>query len=232
MPAPKKQDLSWLPPAIYIGGLLPGAMLLMRGLRGDLGPNPINEALNGCGELAVKCLLLCLACTPKRILFGVAWPIRIRKALGLLAFSYACAHLSIYLFLDQRFDLKRVVDDVVKRPFIAIGMITFTLLAPLAITSTKKMLQRLGAKRWQRLHKLVYLAAILAIIHYTMKQKESITTPLLHGAVLGFLFAVRIYDGVKRRIDRGARGNTPRRDRVSAKTESRSRELDRVSAKS
>ena len=200
MAARKTQDLSWLPPAIYIGGLLPGAMLLYRGLTNDLGPNPINEALNGCGELAVKCLLLCLTCTPIRILFGYAWPIRIRKALGLLSFSYACAHLSIYLFLDQRLDLRRVFDDVVKRPFIAIGMITFLLLLPLAITSTKKMLQRLGAKRWQKLHKLVYVAAILAIVHYTMKQKESVTTPLLHGAVLGFLFAVRIYDGVKKRL--------------------------------
>jgi sulfoxide reductase heme-binding subunit YedZ len=149
---------------------------------------------------------LCLTCTPIRILFGVSWPIRIRKALGLLAFSYACAHLSIYVFLDQRLDIQRIVDDVVKRPFILIGMITFTLLVPLAITSTKKMLQRLGAKRWARLHQLVYVAAILAIVHYTMKQKESITTPLFHGAVLGFLFAVRIYDGVKKRAVVQAKG--------------------------
>ncbi len=97
----RQDDLAWLPAAAYLGGSVPGAILAMRALRGELGANPINEALNGCGELAVKCLILCLACTPARIVFGVAWPLRVRKALGLLAFGYACAHFSIYLFLDQ-----------------------------------------------------------------------------------------------------------------------------------
>jgi sulfoxide reductase heme-binding subunit YedZ len=183
-------DLAWLPPAVYLGGLAPGAILFLRGLRGELGPNPISEGMNGCGELAVKLLILSLACTPARILFGVTWPLRIRKALGLLAYTYGVAHLSVYLLLDQRGSDTSIVDDVVKRPFIAIGMITLALLTPLALTSTNRARKWLGAKRWQRLHKLVYVAATLAIVHFTMKQKESVVVPLAHGAVLAALFVI------------------------------------------
>lgn len=178
---------------------MPAVLLLVRGLRGDLGANPISEGLNACGELAVKTLLLSLACTPARILTGATWPIRVRKSLGLLAFTYASLHLLTYVGLDQRFDLAAIGRDVVKHPFIAIGMTAFALLVPLAVTSTKRMLQRLGAKRWQRLHKLVYVIGVLAIIHYTMKQKEDVTVPLVHGAVLAFLLGVRVYDAVRRR---------------------------------
>jgi sulfoxide reductase heme-binding subunit YedZ len=187
-----RRDLSWLPPAVYLGGVMPGALLVVRALRDQLGPNPISETLDGTGELAVKLLLLSLACTPARILFGVTWPLRVRKALGLLAFGYGMLHLSIYLFVDQRGSGTNIVEDVVKRPFIAIGMATLALLVPLAATSTKKMRARLGAARWQRLHKLVYVAAALAIVHYTMKQKESVALPLEHGAALALLFGVRI----------------------------------------
>jgi sulfoxide reductase heme-binding subunit YedZ len=200
----KGTDLAWLAPAAYLGGAMPGALLLLRALRGELGANPINEALNGCGELAVKCLLLSLACTPARIVFGVAWPLRLRRPFGLVAFAYACAHLSIYLFVDQPGSGVSIVQDVLKRPFIAIGMATFALLVPLAATSTKGMLQRLGAKRWRQLHRLVYVAASLAILHYTMKQKESVTVPLIHGAVLAVLLGVRIYDGARRKLSRRA----------------------------
>ena len=171
----------------------------MRGFVGDLGANPISEGLNACGELAIKVLLLSLACTPIRSLTGASWPIRIRKSLGLLAFTYALLHLLTYVVLDQRGDVRAVVRDVFKRPFIAFGMSAFLLLVPLAVTSTKGMLQRLGAKNWQRLHKLVYLASVLAIIHYIMRQKEDITVPVIHGAVLAVLFAVRIVDAFKRR---------------------------------
>ncbi len=183
---------------------MPGALLLARGLSGDLGPNPISEGLNGCGELAVKTLLASLACTPARILFGWAWPIRVRKSLGLLAFTYASLHLLVYVGLDRRWSFADIAADVVKHPFIAIGMAAFTLLVPLALTSTKRMLQRLGAKRWQRLHKLVYLVGVLAIVHYTMKQKEDVTVPLVHGAVLATLLAVRVYDWARKRKGRPA----------------------------
>jgi sulfoxide reductase heme-binding subunit YedZ len=207
-----RSDLAWLPYAAYAGALVPGALLAVRALRGELGPNPINECMNGFGELGVKLLILSLACTPARILFGVAWPLRARKALGLAAFTYGVMHLGIYLFLDQRGGTASIIEDIVKRPFIAIGMATLALLTPLAITSTKAMLQRLGARRWKRLHMLVYPAATLAIIHYTMKQKESVVVPLEHGAALSILFAVRIADRLRRRsapIRRSSSTRTP-----------------------
>jgi sulfoxide reductase heme-binding subunit YedZ len=183
---------------------LPGALLLLRAAQGDLGPNPIAEGLDACGELAVKVLLLSLACTPARIVLGVTWPMRVRKALGLLAFTYASLHLGVYVVLDRGLDVASIGGEVVKRPFIAIGMIAYALLVPLAVTSTKRMLQRLGAKRWQRLHKLVYGVAALAIVHYVMRQKESVKVPVVHGAVLAFLFAVRIWDAIVKRRRRAA----------------------------
>lgn len=193
-----KAELSFLPVAVYLGAVMPGALLAFQGLTGALGANPIAEVLNGYGELAVKLLILSLACTPLRILTGKPWPIRVRKALGLSAFTYASLHLLVYVGLDRQ-SLTEVAIDVWKRPFIAIGMTAFLFLVPLAITSTKRMLQRLGAKRWQRLHKLAYLAATLAVIHYVMRQKEDITVPLIHGGVLALLFAVRIVDHLKKK---------------------------------
>jgi methionine sulfoxide reductase heme-binding subunit len=194
----EKTDLSFLAPAVYLGALLPGALLIVQGLQGGLGANPIAEVLNGLGELGIKLLILSLACTPIRILTKQAWPLRVRKALGLSGFTYIAAHLFVYIVLDRQ-SLTEVVIDVVKRPFIAIGMIAFLTLVPLALTSTKRMLQRLGAKRWQRLHRLAYVASTLGVIHYVMRQKEDITIPLIHGGVLAFLFAVRLFDYAKKK---------------------------------
>lgn len=202
MKAPKA-ELSFLPAAVYLGALMPGALLAFQGFTGALGANPIAEVLNGYGELAIKLLILSLACTPLRIVLGKPWPIRVRKALGISAFTYASFHLLVYVGLD-RSSLSDVLVDVVKRPFIAIGMSAFLLLVPLAITSTKSMLQRLGAKRWQRLHQLVYVAATLGVIHYVMRQKEDITIPLVHGGVLALLFGVRIVHHLQKKKERVA----------------------------
>lgn len=181
-----------------MGGLVPGASLIHRGLTGGLGANPIAEALNACGELAIKLLLLTLACTPVRILTGASWPIRARKHLGLLAFTYACAHLGVYVGLDRAGELETFIADLTERPFIMVGMAAFTLLVPLAITSTKGWIQRLGARRWRRLHKLVYIAAVLAIVHFVMRAKEDTTEAAIHGVVLAVLLGVRVYDKAKR----------------------------------
>lgn len=158
--------------------------------------------LNACGELAIKLLLLCLACTPLRILTGSAWPMRARKHLGLLAFVYASLHLSIYAGLDKLGDLGSIVSDVVERPFIAVGMAAFVLLVPLAITSNKRAIKRLGGKSWARLHKLVYVVAVLAVVHFFMRAKKDVTEAFLHGVVLALLFGVRIADKMKRRYTR------------------------------
>lgn len=198
--SPKRGRTDWLSFATYLGGLVPFVIIVYRGLTDDLGANPISEALNAWGEYAVKLLLLSLACTPARIVFGATWPLKVRKALGLLAFTYASFHLVTYVVLDRNLDLRAVVNDVWKRPFIALGMTAYALLVPLAVTSTKAMLQRMGAKRWQLLHRLVYAIAVIAIIHYVMRQKKDTTVALMHGAALALLLAVRVYDWIRRRL--------------------------------
>ncbi len=189
---------------MWLGGALPGASLLVRGLTGDLGPNPVSEALNACGELAIKLLLLTLACTPARIVFGWAWPLRVRKHLGLLAFAYAVAHFFVYVGLDRAGALGTIVADISERPFIIVGLAALALLVPLAATSSKRAIQRLGGRRWNRLHQLVYVIAILAVVHFFMRAKKDTTEALAHGGVLLVLLAVRGVDTLKRRA-RGRR---------------------------
>lgn len=187
---------------MWLGGLAPFVLLAVRAARGELGANPVSEVLNACGELAIKLLLLCLACTPLRILSGSAWPMRARKHLGLLAFVYAALHLSIYLGFDKLGDLAATWEDVVERPFIAVGMAAFALLVPLAVTSNRRAMKRLGGASWSRLHKLVYVVAVLAVLHFFMRAKKDVTEAFLHGVVLLALFGVRIADKVKRRYAR------------------------------
>lgn len=182
----------WLVPAVVTGGLVPGAVLLARAATGALGANPIAEALNQLGLLALVLLVASLAATPLKLLGGWTWPIKIRKALGLLGFSYACAHLLTYAALDQVLDVRAIVRDVIERRFIAVGMTAFVLLVPLAATSTSGMLKRLGAARWKRLHRLAYVVASLGVVHFLWRVKKDRTEPLAYGAVLGVLFAVRL----------------------------------------
>jgi methionine sulfoxide reductase heme-binding subunit len=183
---------------VWLGGLFPASMIAWRAATGALGADPIAEALNGLGNLAIKCLLLCLACTPARILTGATWPLRVRKHLGLLAFTYVLLHFGVYVLVDRAGELGTVLEDITKRPFIVVGFSAFLLLLPLAATSSKAAIRRLGGKRWNRLHKLVYLIAILAVVHFIMRAKKDITEAALHGAVLVFLLGVRIVDKLRR----------------------------------
>ncbi|HTJ83270.1 MAG TPA: protein-methionine-sulfoxide reductase heme-binding subunit MsrQ [Polyangiaceae bacterium] len=200
MAQPRNDPNAWIPWALWGGGLLPGATLLYRGLTGDLGANPISEGLNACGELAIKLLLLCLACTPLRIVFGFTAQMRARKHLGLLAFTYAMAHFSVYLGLDRLGDLASVPADVAERPFILVGFLALCLLVPLAITSSVKMVKRLGARRWNRLHSAIYVIGILAVVHFVMRAKKDVTEAAIHGAVLAVLLGVRVFDKVRRAV--------------------------------
>ena len=199
---------AWLPWAVWLGGLVPGAWLLYLGLTGGLGANPIAEGLNACGELAIKLLLLCLACTPLRIVFGWTAQMRARKHLGLLAFTYAAAHFGVYLGLDRLGDLASVPSDIVERPFILVGFVALMLLVPLALTSSARMVKRLGARRWNRLHALVYVVGILAALHFAMRAKKDLTEAGLHAAVLAVLLGVRVFDRMRRGVRQGrvARG--------------------------
>jgi len=160
-----------------------------------LGVNPIERLTHRTGEMALYCLLLSLAVTPLRMLSGRAVLTRFRRMLGLLAFAYAFLHFGIYLFdrslTDEGFTLREVGKDIAKRPYITLGTLAFLMLLVLAVTSTNGMIRRLG-RAWQVLHRLVYPAAVLAIIHFTWLVKAGLVRPLSFGAVLFLLLAVRV----------------------------------------
>lgn len=191
--------LGWLVPAIVTGGLVPAVVLAARAAKGDLGANPIAEAMNQLGLLALVLLVLSLAATPLQIVTGWKWPIRTRKSLGLLGFFYVCAHFLVYALVDQSLALRAILEDITKRPFILVGFAAFVLLTPLAATSTAKALKRMGFARWKRLHRLAYVVAILGVIHFVMRVKKDVTEPAIYGAVLAGLFLIRLMDWIRKR---------------------------------
>jgi len=196
-----KSRLHWLVPAIITGSLVPFASIAWRVYHHRLGANPVATALNQVGLLALIFLTASLSCTPLKIAFGWSWPLRVRRTLGLCAFFAALGHFSIYLALDQNFAFAAVLKDVVKRPFIAVGFAALLLLLPLAVTSTKRSLARLGFPRWQRLHRLVYLIGVLAVTHFYLRVKADHTQPVLYGAVLTVGFALRAAAKAKKSRD-------------------------------
>lgn len=163
-------------------------------IRGELGANPISTALNQLGLLALVFLLASLSATPLNAFLGWTWTIRIRRMLGLFAFFYASVHFLTYAGLDQLLNFKAIVEDITKRPFITVGFAALLLLIPLALTSTNAMVRRLGFVRWKRLHRLVYLAAGLGIVHFIWRVKKDLSQPLLYAAWLGILLGVRAVD--------------------------------------
>jgi sulfoxide reductase heme-binding subunit YedZ len=190
---------AWLKPGILLGALTPLASIAVRGLSGSLSANPIAEVENELGLAALIFLVASLACTPARRVFGWAWPARLRRQLGLLAFGYAGLHVLVYTLLDQVLDLQAMWDDVVKRPFITVGFGALVLLVPLAMTSTTTSVRRLGFARWQRLHQLAYVAGILAVVHFLWRVKLDISQPLTYAIVLGTLLATRLVFWIRRR---------------------------------
>ena len=194
----------WLKPAVLVGGLSPVALLALGALRGTLGANPIERVLNQTGLLALIVLVASLACTPLKVLFGWTWPMRLRKMLGLLAYAYAVMHFLTYAVLDQGLAGGAIVADIAKRPFITVGFLALVLLVPLAVTSTNAMVRRLGFARWQRLHRLVYVAVSLGVVHFLWRVKKDLTEPLVYAGVLGLLFAVRVAEAVRKRRSRPA----------------------------
>jgi sulfoxide reductase heme-binding subunit YedZ len=161
--------------------------------------------MNELGLAALVLLVASLACTPARYLMGWTWPARIRRDVGLLAFLYAMLHFLTYLLLDQVVDLGAIVADIVKRPFITVGFAALVLLVPLALTSTKASIRRMGFVRWNRLHRLVYVAGALAVVHFFWRVKVDVTQPLVYGLVVAALLAGRVLIWRWRRRDEGAR---------------------------
>ena len=195
-------SLAWLKPAVFTGALAPLAAILYRASGHGLGANPIAEGLNRLGLVTLVFLVLTLACTPAKTLFGWTWPARIRRMLGLFAFFYGTLHVLTYAGLDQRLDFHAIGDDIAKRPFIWVGFSAWLLLIPLAVTSTKGMVQRLGFKRWKLLHRAVYLIGALAVLHFYWRVKKDATEPLVYGALLVGLLLVRAASALRTRVAR------------------------------
>lgn len=189
---PPSRPYPWLGPGVLAGALAPLAAIAWRGWRGELGANPIAQALNQLGLVALIFLVAALACTPAKRSFGWTWPMRIRRQLGLLGFFYALLHVGTYVGLDQGFDWAAIWADVTKRRFIFVGALAFVLLIPLAATSTAGSVRRLGYTRWARLHRLAYVAPVLAAVHFYWRVKSDAGEPLMYAAVLATLLAARV----------------------------------------
>jgi sulfoxide reductase heme-binding subunit YedZ len=183
--------LPWLKPGVFVGALAPMIAILVRATQGELGANPIAQALNQLGLTALVFLVAALGCTPLKTTFGWTWPIRLRRMLGLFAFFYAVLHVSTYAGLDQVLDWQAIWQDVSKRNFIFVGLAAFVLLVPLAVTSTSGALRRLGYARWKRLHRLAYVAPVLGVIHFTWRVKKDVREPATYAVVLGALLLFR-----------------------------------------
>ena len=178
-------------PLVFVAALSPFLWLAFRALTGRLSVNPIEDITLTTGIWALRFLLASLAITPIRRLTGWQRVIQYRRMLGLFAFFYATLHLLTYVVLDQGLAFEFIIPDILKRPYITMGMIAFTLLVPLAITSTKGWIRRLG-KKWQLLHRLVYVSALAACIHFLWKVKVAIGEPVYYAAILGVLLAFRL----------------------------------------
>ncbi len=185
-------DIKFSKLLVLVNGAVPGALLGWDAYHHRLGANPQEFVLHTTGTLALVFLCLSLAVTPLRKALDLPWLIRLRRTLGLFAFFYGCLHLLAYAWFDKAFKLGEIVEDTLKRPFIFIGMFAFLILVPLAITSTNKMVKRLGGRRWNRLHKLAYVAAVSGVIHYYLLVKADTRIPLGFGAVLGALLGYRV----------------------------------------
>jgi sulfoxide reductase heme-binding subunit YedZ len=195
----RNQQVRWFfKPALFILALLPLAFLVYRALTNDLGANPIETINRYTGDWVLRFLLITLAVTPLRRLTGWNGLLRYRRILGLFAFFYACLHFLSWVWLDQYFVLADIVADVAKRPYITVGFASFLMLIPLAATSTNAMIRRLGAKRWQQLHRLVYLIGIGGVVHFLWLVKSDIREPLVYGAVLALLLGFRLWDRRRR----------------------------------
>ncbi len=191
--------MRWLKAVVFLASLGPLGWLLWRGYNQDLGANPIEFITHATGDWTIRFLVITLAITPLRRLLGLPSLIRFRRMIGLYAFFYGCLHFLTYIWLDKFFDVNEMLKDVGKRPFITMGFTAFVLLIPLAITSTKGWIRRLGGRRWQTLHRLVYLSAVAAVIHYYWLVKSDVRLPLMYGTFVAVLLGYRTVIALRKR---------------------------------
>lgn len=190
----QEKKIKFVKISIFILCCLPLLRLIVAATQAQLGANPLEFITRNTGDWALYILLGTLVITPARKLMGWSWLIRVRRMLGLFAFFYACCHFICFIWFDHFFEWSEMWKDVVKRPFITIGFTAFVLLIPLALTSTNGMIKRIGAKRWQILHRTIYVIAMLAILHYFWMKagKNDFAQPMIYGAFLVLLLGVRI----------------------------------------
>jgi sulfoxide reductase heme-binding subunit YedZ len=183
--------VSWI--VVFVAGLTPAALLLLRALTNNLTANPIEFVTHWTGDWTRRFLLICLAITPLRRLTGLHSLIQFRRTLGLLAFFYGTLHLLTYVVLDYFFAFDLMLDNIGENLFIIAGVVAFVLMIPLALTSNRAMVRRLGGRRWRMLHRLVYVSALAGVVHYSAMSKIDIRTPLMYGAILAVLLAFRVW---------------------------------------
>ena len=186
-------SIAWLKPAIFVLSLIPFVRLFVLGFQDRLGANPIEFVTHSTGFWALTFICITLSVTPLRRLTGWQHLVRLRRMLGLFAFFYASAHLLTYVWFDQWFSLEEIAKDIWKRPFITVGFAAFVLLVPLAITSTNRMIRRLG-RRWSQLHRLVYLIAMLGVAHFwwLKEDKNDLSEPWLYAGIVSALLLFRL----------------------------------------
>jgi methionine sulfoxide reductase heme-binding subunit len=189
----------WSKPVVFLLCLLPLAALGWRALHGELTANPIEFITHATGDWTLRFLVITLCVSPFRKILHLPELIRFRRMLGLFTFFYACLHFTTYIWLDKFFDLSEMWKDIAKRKYITVGFTAFLLLIPLAVTSTAGWIRRLGGKRWQRLHRLIYFSAALGVIHYYWLVKSAVIRPLTYGAVVAVLLLWRLFASLSRK---------------------------------
>jgi methionine sulfoxide reductase heme-binding subunit len=208
----------WTKVVVFLLCLVPLGMLVLRAVQGNLTANPIEFITHTTGDWTLRFLVITLAITPLRKILNLPQLIRFRRMLGLFAFFYACLHFSTWIGLDKFFDWAEMWKDVQKRRFITVGFAGFILMIPLAVTSTAGWIRRLGGKRWQMLHRAIYLSAIAGVIHYYWLVKSDVRKPLLYAALVGALLAWRLGSWIYGRGHRVAAGAAQQREITTAET--------------
>jgi len=195
----KESDIRFIKWLVLVNGLMPLALLIWDQSHNKLGANPQNFLILTTGMMTLIFLVLALAVTPVRKIFGLNWVIQLRRMLGLFAFFYACLHFLCFFSLDRGFSVSSTLSEMLKRKYLIVGSCALLILIPLAATSTNAMIKRLGGKRWRALHRLAYIAAILGVIHYYMQVKADVRQPLVFAAVLTLLLGYRLVEYLRQR---------------------------------